>query len=194
MKIAVILGTNCDNRLSEQLAQGVAEEAGGMEGTNVDLIDLKEYSLSIFDDAASSCPYQSKHATRTAQEWLDKIEKADAYVFVTPDIDHTIPSVLKNAFDYVTREMDEKPAAIVSYGGVGGSKAVARMKDAIGELRAVPIPAHVAISDVDDTVNDSESLATQIIEHELDQHAAMKRMLRELRRYRDVLTATGAYA
>lgn len=39
------------------------------------------------------------------------------------------PAALKNALDYLYREWNNKPAAIVSYGGRGGGKAAAQLRE-----------------------------------------------------------------
>jgi NAD(P)H-dependent FMN reductase len=53
MKLAVVLGTVREGRLSERLAQWVVNEAAAREGTEVELIDLKDYPMPFFDEPIS---------------------------------------------------------------------------------------------------------------------------------------------
>src|SRR5690348_7135717 len=51
------------------------------------------------------------------QELREKVRAADALLFVTPEYNYSVPGVLKNAIDWVSRPpsqpFDDKPAAIM---------------------------------------------------------------------------------
>lgn len=58
--------------------------------------------------------------------WLDR---ADAFVIVTPEYNHTFPASLKNAIDWYVDAWKAKPVAFFSYGGMaGGLRAVADLR------------------------------------------------------------------
>ncbi len=67
------------------------------------------------------------------------VERGDAYVFVTPEYNHSFNAVLKNALDYLHQEWHHKAVGFVSYGGVsGGTRAVASLRLVVGTLKMVP--------------------------------------------------------
>jgi len=53
------------------------------------------------------------------KQWNSKIAEGDAYLFVSPEYNHGIPAVLKNAIDsvFATFVLRGKPAAYVGYSG-----------------------------------------------------------------------------
>ena len=53
------------------------------------------------------------------KKWNAKIAEGDAYLFVTPEYNHSVPAVLKNAIDsvFATFAFRGKPAAYVGYSG-----------------------------------------------------------------------------
>ena len=63
------------------------------------------------------------------QELREKVRAADALLFVTPEYNYSVPGVLKNAIDWVSRPpsqpFDDKPAAIMgaSSGRLGTARA-----------------------------------------------------------------------
>ena len=59
----------------------------------------------------------------------------DAFIFVTPQYNWSIPASLKNALDYLYYEWVGKPAGIVSYGSRGGGKAADHLKGVLEGLR-----------------------------------------------------------
>lgn len=192
MKLAVILGTTREGRLSERLATWIANEAGKRPDTTVDLIDLKAYPLPFFNEPKSPRYNSERHIDPTAQRLLDKLTAAEAYIFVTPEYNHSIPAVLKNAFDYVTWEMAKKPAAVASHGTVGGARATMHLKEIISESRAVPIPAHLAITDLGGKINPDGTLTEAEQTAEFSLKTRLDHLLDELQWYSDALTAARA--
>lgn len=145
MKIKVILGSTRPNRVGERVAKWAAQKAGAVDGFEVELLDLRDYELPHFNEPASPRYNPKREPEAATQKWLDKLAEADGYVIVTPEYNHSIPGVLKNALDYVAFEMVKKPVAIVSYGTVGGARAAEHLKGIINEIKAVPVPEAVAL-------------------------------------------------
>jgi NAD(P)H-dependent FMN reductase len=140
MKLGIIVGTTRRNRKTLRQARWVLQAAQAMDGVEAELIDLEDYPMPFFDEPISPRYNPERQVDPAVQPWLDKMAHSDAYVFVTPEYNHSIPGVLKNAIDYLTWEMLHKPAAIVSHGTAGGARAQVQLKVILSESRAVPIP------------------------------------------------------
>ncbi|MBC7707649.1 NAD(P)H-dependent oxidoreductase [Polaromonas sp.] len=143
MKLQVIVGSTRPGRATLSVAKWVAAEAAIVEGAEVELVDLQEYGLPFFNEAISPRYNPDRQPAPEVQKWLDKIAEADAYVFVTPEYNHSMPGALKNAIDFMTYEMKHKPAAVVSHGGVGGARAATHLKEVLSEATATIIPSGV---------------------------------------------------
>src|SRR3954471_19006353 len=128
MKIQVIVGSTRPGRITERMAKWAEHELQSFPDVDVELVDLADYDMPLFDEAIS--PRYNPHRTPrpVVQKFLDKIAEADGYVVVTPEYNHSIPGVLKNAFDYLTFQMAKKPVAIMSHGTVGGARAAEHLK------------------------------------------------------------------
>jgi len=116
MKLAVIIGATRQGRQTPKQAKWVLKSAQAIEGIDPSIIDLADYDMPFFDEPASPRYNPNREIDPSVQPWLDELSNYDAYVFVTPEYNHSIPGVLKNALDYVTAEMNRKPSAIVSHG------------------------------------------------------------------------------
>lgn len=69
-----------------------------------------------------------------------RLEQADAFVFVTPEYNHGYPAPLKAIIDGAKSEWAAKPAAFVSYGGMsGGLRAVEQLRQVLAELHVVGV-------------------------------------------------------
>jgi NAD(P)H-dependent FMN reductase len=153
-KIGIILGSTRPGRNGEAVAKWVLEIASRRSDAEFELVDLADYPLPHLDEPMSAAwgSYQNDHT----KEWSAKIAEFDGYVFVTPEYNHSTSGVLKNALDYLYKEWNNKAAAFVSYGGVGGARAVEHLRLIASELQLATVRAQVAISLITEFENFSE--------------------------------------
>ena len=142
-KLAVVIGSIRPNRFADHPAQWIAEIARQRGDFDVELIDLKDYPLPLFAEAAS--PAYAAPEDAVAQRWRTKVAEFDAYVFTAAEYNRGPTAVLKNALDYVYSEWNNKPVAFVGYGGVGGARAVEQLRLNAVELQMAPIRTAVHI-------------------------------------------------
>jgi len=194
MKVQIIIGSTRPGRATERMAKWVAKEAQQQPETEVEVVDLADYPIPFLDEAVSPRYNPDRKPNAQAQKWMDKIAEADAYIFVTPEYNHSIPGVLKNAIDYLTWELVKKPSSIVSHGTVGGARATMHLKEILSESRSVPIPTQVAIHQMSDKINEAGELAPDIKAQPYGPQTALKSLLEELKWYSDALAAARAKA
>ena len=145
MRIQIILGTVRENRVGERVAAWVQTQARHSPDFEVELVDLAEFDLPHFAEPLSPRYNEHRRPHSEAQRWLDTIAQADGYIFITPEYNHSIPGPLKNAIDYTDFQLAKKPAAIVSYGTVGGARAAEQLKLILVEAKAAVVPEAVTI-------------------------------------------------
>ena len=145
LKIQVILGSTRPGRVVERVGKWVADSAEQVDEFEVEVVDLADYSLPFFDEAISPRYNPNRTINPAATKWLAKLSEADGYIFITPEYNHSITGVLKNALDYVTYELAKKPVAVVSYGSVGGARAAEHLKAILIESKAAIVPEAVTL-------------------------------------------------
>ncbi len=143
-KIGIIIGSTRPGRNSEAVAEWVYEKAAKRKDAKFELVDLKDYNLPILDEPipASMGQYSNGHT----KMWSEKISSLDAFIFVTPEYNHAPSGVLKNALDYLYVEFNNKTAGFVSYGSMGGVRAVEQLRLIMGELQVADVRSQVALS------------------------------------------------
>lgn len=136
-KIAVIIGSIRPNRFGDKPAKWIAEHAKARGDVEIEIVDLADYKLPLFDAPASDAwmPTPNLEAAR----WQAKLREFDGYVFVTAEYNRSIPGALKNAIDWAYTPFVRKAAAFVGYGSVGGARAVEHLRTIMVELQAVPV-------------------------------------------------------
>lgn len=144
MKLHVVIASTRPTRQGPAVARWFFEEAQKEGGFEVELVDLAEMDLPLFDEPRHPMLQQYEH--EHTKRWSAKVAEADAFVFVTPEYNYNPPPSLVNAIDYLVKEWAYKPAAFVAYGGLsGGLRAVQATKGLLTTLKMMPIPEAVAL-------------------------------------------------
>jgi NAD(P)H-dependent FMN reductase len=144
LKVAIILGSTRPGRNGEAVARWVYDIASKRDDAQFELVDLADYNLPHLDEPVP--PSMGQYSKQHTKDWAAKIGSFDAYVFVTPEYNHSTSGVLKNAIDYLYQEWNNKAAGFVSYGSVGGTRAVEHLRLIMAELQVADVRAQVALS------------------------------------------------
>jgi NAD(P)H-dependent FMN reductase len=143
-RVAIIIGSTRPGRNGEAVAHWIYDIASKRDDAEFELVDLIDFKLPHLDEVmpASMGQYANQHT----KEWAAKIASFDGFVFVTPEYNHSTSGALKNAIDYLYGEWNNKAAGFVSYGAVGGARAVEHLRLVMGELQVADVRAQVALS------------------------------------------------
>lgn len=98
MKVVAIAGALREGSLNKKLLR-LATKILEKEGVEIDLVDLRALAIPFYDgdvEAKSGLP-------ASAQELVARIAAADGLVISSPEYNFSVPAVLKNAIDWVTR-------------------------------------------------------------------------------------------
>ncbi|GAA4681876.1 NADPH-dependent FMN reductase [Gordonia humi] len=146
LSVAVVTGSTRPNRRSLRVAEwfvGLAAEA--LAGrADVALLDIADFDLPLLDEptAAAVGEYTRDHTLR----WADAVAEFDAFVFVTPEYNHSMPAALKNAIDFLFAEWTDKAAGLVGYGLDGGVRAVEHLRLTLAEVKVACVRSSVPLS------------------------------------------------
>ncbi len=188
MKLGIIVGTTRAGRQTIKQAKWVAATARQLADVEVELIDLADYDMPMFAEPVSPRYNPSRDIDPTVQRWLDKLAEQDAYIVVTPEYNHSIPGVLKNAFDYIDFQLKRKPSAIVSHGMVGGARAAMHLKEILSEGLTLPIQKSVAMTGMSELLDDDGNLTEAAKANPYGPQAALDGLLAELKWTSDALS------
>ena len=144
LNIALIIGSTRQARLAPKLAQWLHGVAGQRSDMNVELVDLKDFDLPLFNEKASNLWLPS--ADPRALAWQEKIGEFDGYLVTTAEYNHSMTGALKNAFDQAYVEWGRKPIGFIGYGGVGGARAIEHARTVAVELHMVPVRTAVHLA------------------------------------------------
>ena len=136
-KIGVILGSVRPTRFGDKAATWILDHARQRTDIDVELVDLKDYPLPLFDAPASDMWMPTPNPI--AAKWQAKLNEFDGFIVVTAEYNRSIPGALKNAIDWAYMPFMKKAVAYVAYGSVGGARAVEHLRTVMVELQAVSV-------------------------------------------------------
>lgn len=155
--LQIIVASTRPGRRGSAVARWAERVASQHAGFAVEVVDLAEVALPLLDEPHH--PRLQQYTRDHTKAWSAMIERADAFVFVFPEYNHSFPATLKNALDYLFAEWADKPVGLVSYGGVSaGLRSAAALKPVLAALRMVPALEAVSIPDFTELIGEEGEL------------------------------------
>lgn len=170
MKVLALAGSLREKSFNRGLLRAAQQLAP--EGMEIVVGDISAIPLYNGDDDGDNKP----EAVRVLAE---QVVQADAILFATPEYNYSIPGVLKNAIDWLSRVPGSifagKPAAIMgaSMGGMGTSRSQYHLRQVLVFLDLHPLnkpevfvsAAHTKCDDNGDLVDEAtrELIAKQLL-------------------------------
>ena len=121
--IAVITGSVRPGRAGSAVARWIAEKANEVEGVDARVLELADFDLPIF--AEEIPPMMAPAKDPAAVAWNKALAGFDAYIFVTPEYNRSVPGALKNAIDFITPSvLANRAIGLVGYSYSAGHRPI----------------------------------------------------------------------
>lgn len=165
LKILVIPGSLRTGSLNARLAAVAAHELA-QAGAEVTRISLADFPLPIYDGDLQSKSGVPKNAVNLKR----MIGVHHGVLIVTPEYNASIPPLVKNTIDWVTRVQDAHEArgqvfrgrafaiAAASQSRLGGSRSLAALRLILTSCQALVIPNQLALSFAGEAYDDMDRL------------------------------------
>jgi NAD(P)H-dependent FMN reductase len=164
-KILIIPGSLRTGSRNAKLAAAAAD-AFAQAGVEVTRISLGDFALPIYDgdlQAKSGVPKNAINIKRM-------MAAHNGVLLVTPEHNSSVPALLKNSIDWVSRVQDPNESrgqvfrerafaiAAASEGRLGGTRALAALRLILSACHATVIPNQLALSFADEAYDDMDRL------------------------------------
>ena len=165
LKILVIPGSLRSGSLNAKLAAVLAHEVAQL-GADVTRISLGDFPLPIYDGDLQAKSGAPKHAVNLKR----MIGAHHGVLIVTPEYNSSVPALVKNTIDWVTRVQDAHETrgqvfrdrafaiAAASESRLGGTRALAALRLILVACHATVIPSQLALSFAAEAYDDRDQL------------------------------------
>src|SRR3954454_3923817 len=164
-KILIIPGSLRSGSRNAKLAAAAAD-AFVQAGVDVTRISLGDFALPIYDgdlQAKSGVPKNAVNLKRM-------IASHHGVLLVTPEYNSSVPALVKNSIDWVSRVQDPNESrgqvfrerafaiAAASSGRLGGTRALAALRLILTACHATVVPNQLALSFAEEAYDDTDRL------------------------------------
>jgi chromate reductase, NAD(P)H dehydrogenase (quinone) len=165
LKILVIPGSLRTGSLNARLAAAIAYQFV-QAGAEVTRISLADFPLPIYDGDLQSKSGVPKNAVNLKR----MIGAHHGVLIVTPEYNSSVPPLVKNTIDWVTRVQDSQESrgqvfrerafaiAAASESRLGGTRSLAALRLILTACRATVIPNQLALSHAGEAYDDMDRL------------------------------------
>jgi NAD(P)H-dependent FMN reductase len=143
-KIAIVTGSSRPGSVNSSVADWVYSQVADRTDAEFEVVNINDFGLPLLDEAypAAYQNYQNDHT----RAWSAAIDEFDGFIFVAHEYNHTAGPVLVNALSYLNAELTNKAAGFVSYGSMGGVRAVEHLRGVLSELQIAHVQKTVMFS------------------------------------------------
>ncbi len=134
-----------------QKVLAVAAEGARQAGVEVNILDLKEFPLPLFDE-----DLEAEGSPVNVRRLRELFKQHDALLIASPEYNSSITPLMKNTIDWVSRAGDgDKPLAAyqgkvaallaASPGGLGGLRGLVHLRAILGNIGVIVLPEQFAL-------------------------------------------------
>ncbi|WP_309096164.1 NAD(P)H-dependent oxidoreductase, partial [Streptomyces sp.] len=152
LRVTLVIGSNRHGRFGPVVADWLLDRLRGRDDLVAEVVDVADAELPTSLEP-------TPEATAVLSGITPKLARADAFVVLTPEYNHSFPAGLKNLVDWHYGEWRAKPVALVSYGGLaGGLRAAEHLRQVFAELHAVTVRDTVSFHNAGASFDDHGTL------------------------------------
>lgn len=151
-KILAFCGSTRKDSLNKKLL-AIAVKGAKDAGASVNMIDMQDYSLPIFNQDDE----QENGMPENARQFKQLLVEADGMLIASPEYNGSYSALLKNSIDWASRSEAENEAPLIAYrdkfaaimsaspGSLGGLRGLTVLRMLLSGLGMMVLPKQVAI-------------------------------------------------
>jgi NAD(P)H-dependent FMN reductase len=151
--IAIISASVRNNRNSHRAALYFQKFLERKNLASSIMLDLLDYDFPIFHERLK---YLTE-PTAKVLDFVEKIQKADGVIIVTPEYNGGYPASLKNVIDLLYEDWYKKPISVatVSDGAYGGTQVITSLLFTLWKIKAWVVPPAFPVPKVEEMLDES---------------------------------------
>jgi NAD(P)H-dependent FMN reductase len=157
MNIVIVSASTRNGRLTHHASLGLQKALEQFDDIETIVLDLKQLDIHYFEEVMSKMTQPNKDVTNT----FETLNKADAFLFVTPEYNGSYSGALKNMVDlYPKSTFARKAVGIVTVttGAMGGMRAAMQLQQLILAIWAIPSPQMLLVPTVQNKFDNTGAL------------------------------------
>ena len=150
------------NKKLAKLAADMAQDAGA----HVTHIDLKDFEMPLYDGDVEAQDGIPENAKKLKQLFVEH----DGFFIASPEYNSSMPPLLKNTLDWISRPHEEKEASLIAFNGkiaalgavspgsLGGLRGLVPLRMMLGNIGVTVVPSQLAVGSGFQAFDENEHL------------------------------------
>ena len=150
------------NKKLAKLAADMAQDAGAQ----VTHIDLKDFEMPLYDGDVEAQNGIPENAKKLKQLFVEH----DGFFIASPEYNSSMPPLLKNTLDWISRPHEENEASLIAFngkiaalgavspGGLGGLRGLVPLRMMLGNIGVTVVPSQVTVGSGFQAFDENEHL------------------------------------
>jgi NAD(P)H-dependent FMN reductase len=134
-KLLIVIGSARKGRVADKVLGYIQDELKSHPEITATIADLKTIDLPFFDNEIMPSSPEYTITNENGIIWSNMVKDADAVLFITPEYNHTLTAIQKNAIDWLYGEWENKPIIVITYGWHGGVRALATLEIVLDNVK-----------------------------------------------------------
>ena len=143
----------------------IAAQGAREAGAEVTLIDLKDFPLPLFDQDLEAEQGMPENGKKLKKLFIDH----HGLLIASPEHNSSLPAVLKNAIDWVSRPAPGEPSLVAfrgkvaalmsaSPGALGGLRGLVHVRSILGNIGVIVLPDQITVAQAHEAFNPDGTL------------------------------------
>lgn len=164
-KLLFLAGSSRKDSLNKKLTKFACHDAE-QQGAEVIFIDLADFDMPIYNADLENKSGLPDNAIKLKKLFVEH----DGFFIASPEYNSSIPPLLKNSLDWISRTHEENEPALIAYqgkiaalsaasiGGFGGLRGLVPLRMMLGNIGVTVIPEQLAIPSAHNCFDDKGQL------------------------------------
>lgn len=167
-RLVALAGSKRQGSWNKMLVEEMAKLAGRLPGIEIEVLDLAEVPMPMYDGDLEGLEGVPESAHRLARA----LKSADGLILASPEYNASVSPLLKNALDWVSRTgrvLEGKPVLLVSAspGALGGLRGLGHLREVLNALGALVLPQQRALGRAHEIFDSEGQIGDQALQAEL---------------------------
>lgn len=188
-KLLFLAGSARRDSINKKLARSAAALAQAA-GADARFVDLKDFEMPIYDGDLEDDIGLPENAKALKKLFIE----SDGFFIASPEYNSSLPPLLKNAIDWISRtETDDEPSLVafkgkvaaigaVSPGALGGMRVLVPLRMLLGNIGVTVVPSQVSVPNGFEAFDDDGILkdgrAASMLENTINEFVGTARKLK----------------
>ena len=134
--IIIVTGSARPTSIAKKVLPVIEGVLSRINSVDTSVVNVAELQLPFYDSPAPASQEDFAPTDKHVKAWTEMIASADGVILLTPEYNGNMTGIQKNAIDWVFKEWNGKPVALIGYGWYEASRAHAAAQVSLSVVKA----------------------------------------------------------